>query len=240
MNNFVTTNEKKGREAFEKLSKDQEWFEKLSFSEDLKAEIDGIATTPEGKKVYIEVKTRGGKYGDFFNFIENFDTIFLDYGKLDAISNELMKDKSHGKDSGAIFVSVFNDGDIILVHNLLRPFQTKHLGLQQVTNFARKEEGKNEKEWELKTGLSWKSASMYKKNSEGHYYRWKWDYEDKWDIMPLVKVDTEEIHNALQQIIYCSRLNDSHPIKKEFAEMLQDNADIINEYMNMDLDKEEF
>lgn len=240
MNQFVENNERKGREAFKKLSEDQEWFQDLKFSEDLTDKIDAVGTTKKGKKVYIEIKTRGGKYGDFFQFIKEFDTIFLDYGKLNAVSNELMNDKSHGIDSGAIFVSIFNDGEIILIHNLKKPFKTKHLGLMEVTNFAKKEDGKDEKEWELKTGLDWKSASFYKRDSEGNYYRWKWDSEDYWDIMPLVKFDEDDMFSALNQVLYCSRLDDSNHTKRLFAQFIQGNVDTINEYLNIDLDKEEF
>jgi hypothetical protein len=238
MTNFVESNKRKGRAAFKKLSEDQNWFKNLEFSEDLTAEIDGIATSKTGRTIYVEVKTRGGKYEDFFKFIENYDTIFLDYGKLDAVSNELMKDKAHGKESGAIFVSVFNDGEIILIHNLLKIFPTKHLGLQHVTNFAKKEEGKKEDEYELKTGLPWRYATFYRRNSQGNYYKWEWDSIDYWDIMPLVKVDMDEISDTLSQIIFCSRLNNSHPTKRKIAETLQGNADIINEYMNINLDIE--
>lgn len=240
VNKFVEENEKKGRLAFKQLNNDQNWFTNLTFSEDLSAQIDGIGTTEEGKKVYIEIKTRGGEYGDFFKFIKHFDTIFLDYGKLNAMSEALRKDKAQGIESGAIFVSVFNDGDVILIHNLKKPFYTKHLGLQQVTNFAKKEDGKDEKEYELKTGLSWEDASKYKKDGNGQYYRWEWDDIDRWDIMPLVKTDKEQLLNAFQQILYISRLDDSHPLKRELAWFIQSNDDTINDYLKVDLDKEMF
>lgn len=240
MNQFVENNERKGRQAFKKLSEDQDWFQDIKFSENLTDQIDAEATTKKGKKVYIEIKTRGGKYGDFFQFIKEFDTIFLDYGKLNAVSNELMHDKSHGIDSGAIFVSVFNDGEIILIHNLKKQFKTKHLGLKEVTNFAKKEDGKDEKEWELKTGLDWQSASFYRRDSKGNYYKWEWDSDDYWDIMPLVKFDEDDLLSALNQIIYCSRLDDSNHEKRLFAQFIQGNVDTINEYLNMDLHREEF
>lgn len=225
--------EREDAEIFESFSEDRGWFsEKLKFNKN-GSRLDAIGITKNGRKINIEIKQRCGEYGDFYKFISKFDTIFLDYGKLNAFS-ETMKTSGATAGDGAIFVSIFNNGDVILVHNLnQKELDSKHYGNKRVWNEA-------SKEWDIeyKEGFYWYDASVYFK--EGEHYR-KLKEDDIMDLrMSYSKVDETQICKALNLIIAASHLYDSSELKQHIAAAIQDNADIINQYLQMDLTETEF
>ena len=233
-NIYCDTMEREDAKIFESFSKDRDYFsEKLQFNEN-GSRLDAIGITKKGRRINIEIKQRCGEYGDFYKFISKFETIFLDYGKMNAFS-ETMRKSGSTADDGAIFVSIFNNGDVILIHNLNeKQLNSEHYGNKRVWNEA-------SKQWEVeyKIGFYWYDASIYFKEKDGHYHKLKED-----DIMDLrmtySKVNEEKIWNAFNVIIAASQLKDSSELKRHIAYAIQGNADTINEYLNMNLGEEKF
>ena len=165
-NRYCDLLEREDAKIFKCLSDDQGWFEELIFN-DYGSRLDAIAITKQKhRKINIEIKQRCGKYSDFFEFIKYFDTIFLDYGKLNEFS-EIMINSGATAGDGATFVSIFNNGDIVLIHDLNKKQPTMHLGQQRVWN-----EAKKRWETEYKLGLFWYCATIFQRDKDGHYKKW--------------------------------------------------------------------
>lgn len=164
-NKYCDLLERKDAEIFTAFNKDRGWFKDLIFNK-YGSRIDAMAIDIYDRKCHIEIKQRCGKYGNFKEFLERFDTIYLDYGKMNEFS-EVMLHSGATKNERELFVSIFDEGNTILVHDLLKPQLTMHMPLQRVWNEA-------EKRWETehKVGFYWYNALIYTKNEDGHYRKW--------------------------------------------------------------------
>lgn len=167
-NNYVDIMERMDAQALTQFNNDKKFFKNIIFNKK-GARIDATTIDRKDRKCHVEMKQRTGKYGDFYTFIEQFSTIYLDCGKLDYLSN-IMQVSGYNLNEQELFVSIFNDGDIILIHNLNQPQPIMWLPNQRVWNPA-----KQRWEYEHKIGLYWYSASIYEKNKDGHYEKWSDD-----------------------------------------------------------------
>ena len=174
MENYFQKLERKDAEIISAFNDDQKWFNDLKYNKEGSV-IDATATDKKGRKVHIEIKQRTGeRYGDFKNFIEQFDTIFLDTGKLDFFSRIMSSGYTlHEKE---LFVSIFNNGDIIIIHDLNQPQAIEWLPNNRIFN-----PGKKKWEYEHRIGLYWYNGLVYEKGDDGHYQRWSDE-----DVMALV------------------------------------------------------
>ena len=160
-NRYCDLMEREDTKIFTAFNNDQGWFKELIFNK-RGSRIDAYAIDKKNRKCHVEIKQRCGKYGKFQDFINKFETIYLDYGKMNEFSDIMLR-------SGAtlnereLFVSIFDDGNTILVHDLLKPQPTMHLPLQRVWNEATKC-------WDVehKVGFYWFNALIYIKQDDGY------------------------------------------------------------------------
>ena len=164
-NNYFDLLEEKDAAIMTAFNNDQKWFSNLQFNKKGSV-IDATAIDKKGRKVHIEIKQRTGtRYGVFKNFIEEFDTIFLDTGKLDFFSKIISSGYTlHEKE---LFVSIFDEGELIIVHNLLEPQAIEWLPSQRIFN-----PGTKKWEYEHRIGLYWYNGLVYEKQDDGHYKQW--------------------------------------------------------------------
>lgn len=154
--------ERSDTKIFTAFNDDKGWFKQLIFNK-RGSRIDAYAIDKKNRKCHIEIKQRCGKYGRFQDFIDKFDTIYLDYGKMNEFS-EIMLQSGATRNERELFVSIFDNGDTIVIHDLLKPQPTMHMPLQRVWNEATKC-------WDVehKVGFYWFNALIYQK--EGDRYR---------------------------------------------------------------------
>lgn len=175
MNNYFDTLEAKDAAIMTAFNDDLKWFTNLTYNKK-GSKIDATATDKKGRKVHIEIKQRTGtRYGIFKNFIEQFDTIFLDTGKLDWFSK--IMSSGYTLQEKELFVSIFDNGNIIIVHDLNRPQAIEWLPNNRIFN-----PGTKHWEYEHRIGLYWYNGLVYEKDSDGHYKKWSDD-----DIITLVE-----------------------------------------------------
>lgn len=126
--------------------------------------IDATAVDVKGRKTHIEIKQRTGKYSDFYEFTKSFDTIYLDTGKVDHFAQIMFS--GYSLNECEIFVSIFNDGDFIVVHDLNKPQDIKWLPNQRVYN-----PGKKRWEYTHRLGFYWYNGTIYQRKDNG-YVKW--------------------------------------------------------------------
>lgn len=175
-NKYCDLLEREDAQIFSAFNNDQGWFKQLIFNKKGSI-IDASAIDRNNRKCHVEIKQRTGKYGSFKEFIDNFETIYLDYGKMNEFS-EIMLHSGATRNEGEAFVSIFDKGDTILVHDICKPQPTLHMPNQRVWNEARRQ-------WDIehKVGLYWWCATIYKKQEDGHYRKLNDDEVDqlKWN-----------------------------------------------------------
>ena len=172
--NYFDKLEEKDAQIINAFNDDLKWFTDLHYNAK-GSKIDATAKDKKGRKVHIEIKQRTGtRYGDFKNFIEEFDTIFLDTGKLDYFSK--IMSSGYTLEEKELFVSIFNNGDIIIIHDLNRPQQIEWLPNNRLFN-----PGTEKWEYEHRIGLYWYNGLVYEKGEDGHYKKW-----DDEEIMRIV------------------------------------------------------
>ena len=158
--------EQKDAKVINAFNDDQKWFTNLQYNKK-GSRIDATAFDKKGRKVHIEIKQRTGeRYGDFKNFIEHFDTIFLDTGKMDTFSKIMASGYSLSEKE--LFVSIFNDGDIIIIHDMNKHQLLDYLPCQRLWN-------PGTKQWNVshRVGFFWYNGIVYEKDKDtGHYRRW--------------------------------------------------------------------
>ena len=161
-NRYCDLMEREDTKIFTAFNDDKGWFKQLIFNK-RGSRIDAYAIDKKNRKCHIEIKQRCGKYGKFQDFIDKFDTIYLDYGKMNEFS-EIMLQSGATRNERELFVSIFDNGDTIVVHDLLKPQPTMHMPLQRVWNEATRC-------WDIehKVGFYWFNALIYQK--EGDRYR---------------------------------------------------------------------
>jgi hypothetical protein len=160
-NKYCDLLERKDAQIFTAFNNDQGWFKDLIYNK-RGSRIDAYAIDKKNRKCHIEIKQRCGKYGKFQDFIDHFDTIYLDYGKMNEFS-EIMLHSGATRDERELFVSIFDEGDTIVVHDLLKPQPTMHMPLQRVWNEATKK-------WDIehKIGFYWYNALIYAKENDNY------------------------------------------------------------------------
>lgn len=172
--NYFDLLEKKDAQIINAFNNDLKWFTNLKYN-DKGSRIDATATDKKGRKVHIEIKQRTGtRYGVFKNFIQEFDTIFLDTGKLEWFSR--IMSSGYTLQEKELFVSIFDEGKIIIVHDLNKPQQIEWLPNNRIYN-----PGTKQWEYEHRIGLYWYNGLIYEMDDDGHYKKW-----DDEDIMNLV------------------------------------------------------
>ena len=177
MKNYFDSLEQKDAEILRAFNEDVKFFKSLNYNEK-GSRIDATAIDKRGHKCHIEIKQRTGeRYGNFENFIVEFDTIFLDTGKLDWFSKIMAS--GYTLSEKELFVSIFNNGDVILIHDLNKPQPIEWLPNNRLFN-----PGTKKWEYEHRIGLYWQNAIIYSKDKNGHYRRWqKEDIENEEDYV---------------------------------------------------------
>lgn len=160
-NRYCDLMEREDTKIFTAFNDDKGWFKQLIYNK-RGSRIDAYAIDKKNRKCHVEIKQRCGKYGKFQDFIAKFDTIYLDYGKMNEFS-EIMLQSGATRNERELFVSIFDSGGTIVVHDLLKPQPTMHMPLQRVWNEATKC-------WEVehKVGFYWFNALIYRKE-DGKY-----------------------------------------------------------------------
>ena len=165
MKNYFDLLEQKDAQIIRAFNEDVKFFKNLTYNEN-GSKIDATAYTKKGKKVHIEIKQRTGeRYGKFKNFAEEFDTIFLDTGKLDWFSK--IMSSGYSLNEKELFISIFDNGDTILIHDLNKPQLIEWLPNQRIYN-----PGTKKWDTEHRIGLYIYNAIIYQKDDDGHYRRW--------------------------------------------------------------------
>lgn len=165
MKNYFDSMELKDAQIVRAFNQNVKFFNELTFNEK-GSKIDATALTKKGKKCHIEIKQRTGeRYGKFKNFVEEFDTIFLDTGKLDWFSK--IMSSGYTLQEKELFISIFDKGDTIIIHDLNKPQQIEWLPNQRLFN-----PGTKKWEWEHRIGLFWYNGIIYQKDDDGNYRRW--------------------------------------------------------------------
>lgn len=163
--NYFDLLEKKDEQIITKFNDDLKWFNNLKYN-NKGSKIDATALDKKGRKVHIEIKQRtGDRYGNFKNFIEHFDTIFLDTGKLDYFSK--IMSSGFTLNEKELFVSIFDEGKIIIIHDLNKPQIIEWLPNNRIFN-----PGTKQWEWEHRIGLYWYNGMVYEQDDDGHYKKW--------------------------------------------------------------------
>lgn len=163
MHNYYDLMERKDAKIITAFNEDVKFFTQLIYN-DRYSRIDATAVDRKNRKCHLEIKQRTGKYGSFQEFLDKFDTIYLDCGKLDTFSNIMLASGSSLNEQ-ELFVSIFDDGDTILIHNINQQQPMMWMPCQRVWN-----EGAKKWDTEHKVGLYWYNALIYQKQ-DGHYKR---------------------------------------------------------------------
>lgn len=164
-NNYFDDMELKDAQIVRAFNDDVHFFKNLTFN-DKGSKIDATASTIKNKKCHIEIKQRTGeRYGKFKNFVEQFDTIFLDTGKLDWFSK--IMSSGYTLQEKELFISIFDNGDTIIIHDLNKPQLIEWLPNQRLFN-----PGTKRWEYEHRIGLYWYNGIIYQKDDDGKYRRW--------------------------------------------------------------------
>ncbi len=173
--NYFNVMEEKDAKIIKAFNDDVHFFQELTFNPE-KSRTDATALTKRGKKCHIEIKQRTGeRYGDFKTFLESFDTIFLATDKLDWFSK--IMSSGYSRNEKELFISIFNNGDIIIIHDILKQQQLEWIPNQRLWN-------KGTKKWDIehRLGFYWYTGIIYEKDADtGHYRRWTPE-----EILPIV------------------------------------------------------
>ena len=163
--NYFNEMELKDAQIIKAFNDDVHFFKQLTFNPE-KSRTDATALTKNNKKCHIEIKQRTGeRYGKFKKFVEQFDTIFLDTGKLDWFSK--IMSSGYTLQEKELFISIFDNGDTIIIHDLNKPQQIELLPNQRLFN-------PGTKKWDIehRIGFYWYNGIIYQKDDDGKYRRW--------------------------------------------------------------------
>lgn len=123
------------------------------------SQIDYIAHDRKNRICHIEIKQRKDKYSDFEEFKKKIDNIFLETGKINALTKIMQS--GYTLNEGELFINIFDDGDTIVIHNLNKQQDFKWMPNQKVYN-----PGLKKYEYEHRLGCYIKNAIIYQYNSE--------------------------------------------------------------------------
>jgi len=163
--NYFDEMEKKDSEIINAFNTQVHFFDKIYYNEK-GSRIDAIAIDKKGRKVHAEIKQRTGKYGNFFEFIKSFNSIFLETGKLDAFSHTM--NSGHTLQEKEILISIFNNGDVILIHDLDKPQEMEWFPNSRIFN-----PGTKRWEFEHRVGLYWYNAIIFVKEDNKYIRKTK-------------------------------------------------------------------
>ena len=149
MDSFYSKMERKDEQVLNDFNAQLNFFTEMTYNpKGDKSEIDVYAKDKKGRKVHLEVKQRIGKYSDFGEF------------------SRIMQ-SGYTLNEQELFVNIFNDGNIITIHNLSVPQPIQWLPNQKIYN-----KGTKQWEYEHRVGLYWNTAIIYSKDENGKYRRW--------------------------------------------------------------------
>lgn len=160
--NYFSVMEEKDAAIMQAFNDDLKYFEKLNFTEPT-TRHDATAIDIKGRKVHLEVKNRQGKYKDFNDFVKKYDTMYVGADKLGWM--EKIMESGMTLNEKCLFVTIFNDGDYVLLFNpfkrdaeiIIKPMmRTWNPGKQQWT-------------FETNIGIRIKDCLIYRKGGDNHY-----------------------------------------------------------------------
>lgn len=185
--NFFNKMERVDEKIFRLFNEDRNIFRKDGIKYQRNgSRLDAICIEHNGSKCHVEIKQRLGKYGDFNNFTKKYGSIFLDTGKLDEFSRKLESGYTLGEDE--LFVSIFDGGDTIILHNIKKKQPISNEGAIELEN-----RGTGKIDHELRFGYYWWTGTIYTKDEYGKYRKWseieKRDYMMKNKIKDVLLFD---------------------------------------------------
>ena len=225
-NYYCDSMERQDEEIFNRLCQDQEWFNEPIHYNKKGSRLDATAIDKKGRKITFEIKQRTGKYSSFKDFIDRYETIYLDYGKMNEFS-ELMRKSGATLGEGEAFVSIFDKGDTIIIHDMCKPHHTLHMPLQKVYNPAT-----HQNEIEHKIGYYWYDADIYMMGEDKHYHRLS--KEEIKDLIFESKAGwTEAKTFTLSDLILDYQfMKEDDPLKKPLGEYIERNKERFKEELH--------
>ena len=179
--NYFNKMEREDERIFREFNDDKKIFDKIDYHRN-GTRLDACCIRND-KKCHVEIKQRQGKYGVFNDFTSQYGSIFLDTGKLEEFSRKLQSGFTLGEDE--LFVSIFDEGDTIILHNIEKKQPVSNEGAITLKN-----KGTRQIDHELRFGYYWWTGSVYTKDENGHYN--KWSELEKRDYMVNNKI--KDIH----------------------------------------------
>lgn len=180
--NYFDTLEKDDERIFRLFNEDRNIFKSVTYHRH-GSRLDAICIEHNNAKCHIEIKQRLDQYGVFNDFAKQYGSIFLDTGKLEEFSNKLQSGYTLGEDE--LFVSIFDNGDTIILHNLEKKQPVSNEGAVRLRN-----KGTRQIDYELRFGYYWWTGTVYTKDEYGKYR--KWSEADKKEYM--INNNIKDIH----------------------------------------------
>lgn len=161
-NFYVKKQENKDRQILKQFNDDLNYFQELNFTPD-KTRHDATAIDRRGRKVVIEIKQREGKYKSFDEFKKKYNSCYLSTDKLPWF--EKVNTSGRTLNEQQLFITIFDDGDTILLFNLSK---TQEVLLERNTRVY----NPMKKCWQYEDNLGFKieNAIIYKRIN-GHYQK---------------------------------------------------------------------
>lgn len=158
--NYVKKQEQNDRDILQAFNDDLNYFQELTFTAD-KTRHDATAVDKKGRKVHIEIKQREGKYKDFNEFKKKFNSCYLSTDKIPWFQK--INTSGHSLNEQQLFITIFDDGDTILLFNLLKEQPVEFQPNTRVWNPMKKQ-------WQYETNIGFliENALIFKKEN-GHY-----------------------------------------------------------------------
>lgn len=161
-NFYVKTQENKDREILQAFNDDLNYFQELNFTPD-KTRHDATAIDRRGRKVVIEIKQREGKYKSFDEFKKKYNSCYLSANKMHWLAKVYASGRTTNEQQ--LFITIFDDGDTILLFNLSKTQEVIYERNTRVYNPMKKC-------WQYEDNLGFKieNAIIYKRIN-GHYQK---------------------------------------------------------------------
>lgn len=164
--NYFNSMERDDERIFRLFNEDRNIFKQDGIKYNRRGSIlDAMCIEHNGNKCHVEIKQRTKQYSDFNRFAKKYGSIFLDTGKLDEFSKKLESGYTLGEDE--LFVSIFDNGDTIILHNIKKKQPVSHEGAIELEN-----RGTGETDHELRFGYYWWTGTVYTKDEYGKYRKW--------------------------------------------------------------------
>lgn len=125
---------------------------------------DAYAIDKKGRTVHIEIKQRQGKYKDFNEFIKKYNSCYLAADKIPWMQKIMQS--GYTLSEKELFISIFDDGNTILLFDLLKPQKVEWFPNSRTWN-----PGQNKWTFETNIGFYWKNAVIFKKDITTNHYK---------------------------------------------------------------------